>query len=265
MKNIYFFRSLFTFLLLILPGASFAQGTLRFEANGEDFVRQGFTSKDGWQINLEHVYVNLSNIRAYQTNPPYEAEAELTQASIMVGLAGVYLIDLAEGDEDAAPIVVGSAEAAEGFYNALSWQIAPVENESIKLEGTASKDNESISFVIATNQLFDYSCGTFIGDERKGIVTSGAESVTEMTFHLDHLFGDAELAQDDSLNEGALGFDPFAALAQDGQVRLENEQLGLQLSEQDYRKLSEGILPNLGHVGEGHCFEQLSQQRAADN
>ncbi|MBL7209270.1 MAG: DUF4382 domain-containing protein, partial [Dehalococcoidia bacterium] len=25
-------------------------GTLQFDANGEDFVRQGFVSKDGWSI-----------------------------------------------------------------------------------------------------------------------------------------------------------------------------------------------------------------------
>jgi len=172
-------------------------------------VRQGFESKDGWQISFDHALVNLSNIRAYQTNPPFEAKSELLNASEMVGLAGSYVIDLAEGDENAAPIVVGSVDAAEGFYNAISWQIDSTDNgASIQLEGTATKDDQSIAFVIASDQAFDYSCGTFIGDERKGIVTEGGEAVTEMTFHFDHLFGDAELDADDVLNEGALGFEP---------------------------------------------------------
>ncbi len=263
MKYYSFLRYTLSILISVLFCFSFAQGTLRFEANGEDFARQAFESKDGWQIELEHVLINLSNIKAYQTNPPYEAEEALTQATAMVGLAGFYSVDLAEGDEDAAPIVVASTEAADGFYNALSWQVRPIDGTSIELEGVASKDGKSIAFTLATDQMFEYNCGTFIGDERKGIVASGAEAVTEMTFHLDHLFGSAELAQDDYLNEGALGFEPFAALAENDEIRLDNEQLRLQLSEEDYRKLSDGILPNLGHVGEGHCFEQLSSERSS--
>ncbi|MEO1288023.1 MAG: DUF4382 domain-containing protein, partial [Chloroflexota bacterium] len=57
-----------------------ATGTLEFHANGEDFVREGFVSKDGWIINFDHVWVSLSNVRAHQTNPPYDPFAgELTR------------------------------------------------------------------------------------------------------------------------------------------------------------------------------------------
>ncbi|WP_262562789.1 hypothetical protein [Acaryochloris sp. CCMEE 5410] len=51
-------------------------GTLKVAANGEDFVRQGFTSKDGWQISFDHVYAHLSEIKAYQTNPPFDPDTE---------------------------------------------------------------------------------------------------------------------------------------------------------------------------------------------
>ncbi len=255
----------FSFLLILLVSSclsfGFAQSQLGFEANGEDFVRQGFVSKDGWQINFEHAFVNLSNIRAYQTNPPFEAKTELTTSTQMIGLAGTYFIDLAEGDENASPILVASIDAPEGFYNALSWQMKPdMQNPSLRLEGSASKDGESIDFVIVSSQAFHYDCGTFIGEQRKGIVTSTADAVTEMTFHFDHIFGDIDLDASDSLNQGALGFEPFAALAQEGVLDLQNEQLALQLSEVDYARLSLDILPNLGHVGEGHCFESLSSE-----
>lgn len=251
----------FILILLVLSCLSFgfAQGQLGFEANGEDFVRQGFVSKDGWQIDFEHAFVNLSNIRAYQTNPPFEAKGELTNASQMIGLSGTYFVDLAEGDADASPILVASVDAPEGFYNALSWQMKPdMQNPSLRLEGSASKDGETVDFIIVSSQAFHYDCGTFIGEQRKGIVTSTAEAVTEMTFHFDHIFGDIDLDPADSLNQGALGFEPFAALAQEGMLDLQNEQLALQLSEEDYAKLSTEIFPNLGHVGEGHCFEGLS-------
>ena len=38
------------------------QGTLAFQANGEDFVRQGFVAKDGWTIDFDHVYVTLAEV-----------------------------------------------------------------------------------------------------------------------------------------------------------------------------------------------------------
>jgi len=38
-----------------------ATGKLQFYANGEDFVRQGFVSKDGWSISFDHVYITLSD------------------------------------------------------------------------------------------------------------------------------------------------------------------------------------------------------------
>ena len=42
------------------------QGTLVFEANGEDFAQDGFTSKDKWEISFDHVYVSISNPTAFQ-------------------------------------------------------------------------------------------------------------------------------------------------------------------------------------------------------
>ena len=51
------------------------KGTLSLVANGEDFVRQGFVSKDGWRISFDHVYVTLADVAAYQTDPPFEPDA----------------------------------------------------------------------------------------------------------------------------------------------------------------------------------------------
>ncbi|NOQ17708.1 MAG: DUF4382 domain-containing protein, partial [Dehalococcoidales bacterium] len=59
-----------------------------------------------------------------------------------------------------------------------------------------------------------------------------------MTFHFDHIFGDADTPMDDDLNVSALGFDPFADVAEGGQVDLDMSEL------------------HLGHVGEGHCYSE---------
>jgi hypothetical protein len=260
-------RYIFTLCLLLAIGifGVSAQadevGTLTFRANGEGFVREGFISKDGWNIDFNHVYVALTQIRAYQTNPPYDAFAgELTRSNAMVGLAGDYIIDLAAGDEDADPIVVGVVEAAPaGYYNAVSWTIAPAdggdsEGFALLIDGTATKDGETVAFMIRIENTYNYTCGAFVGDERKGVLAAGSAGEVEMTFHFDHIFGDADTPLDDSLNTGAPGFAMFAALAADDRLDVTMGDLETSLAADDYQMLVD-VLPSLGHVGEGHCHE----------
>lgn len=266
----------FLFSLLALLGAATLQscaqpqadaeagagetGTLAIRANGEDFVRQGFTSKDGWEISFEHLYVNLADVTAYQTDPPYDPQAGGTLEPVTeVKLDGVKTIDLAAGDENAEPILVGEVDAPAGRYNALSWQMVaaetgPAAGYPLVMQGTATKGGETVNFTINVNEQLGFSCGDFVGDQRKGIVEGGAAGDLEATFHFDHLFGDGEAAPDDDINTGALGFDPLAAIAQNGELTADLEALKAQLSPEDYNKLLE-ILPSLGHVGEGHCAE----------
>ncbi|MBD1866545.1 DUF4382 domain-containing protein [Leptolyngbya sp. FACHB-671] len=240
--------------------ASGETGTLQIRANGEDFVRQGFVSKDGWEISFDHLYVNLADLTAYQTEPPYEPEAgDELQASQEVKVEEVKTIDLAEGDENAEPVLVEEVEAPPGRYNALSWQMVnadegPASGYAMVIQGVATKDGETVNFTLNIDEELAFSCGDFVGDERKGILEPGGTADVEATFHFDHLFGDGEAAPDDELNVGALGFQPLADLAEGGELTVDTTDLGQNLSEEDYNKLLE-ILPSLGHVGEGHCEE----------
>ncbi|NJO41359.1 MAG: DUF4382 domain-containing protein [Cyanobacteria bacterium CRU_2_1] len=242
------------------PTGEGGEGTLQIRANGEDFVRQGFVSKDGWQMSFDHVYVTLADITAYQTEPPYEAEQEgEPQAKETVEVEGVKTIDLAEGDENAEPILVAEVPAPAGRYNALSWEMVDspegaAQGYPLWLQGTALKDGQTVNFVLKIDPELAFTCGDFVGENRKGILEAGSTADLEATFHFDHLFGDADTPADDSLNTGALGFQPLATLAQNGQLDVDTEALKEQLSEADYNKLLE-ILPSLGHVGEGHCKE----------
>jgi hypothetical protein len=235
-------------------------GTLTFTANGEDFVRQGFTSKDGWNISFDHVYVTLTDVEAYQTDPPYDAESGETPDGVEVRLDGTYTLDLAAGDENAEPLVIETAaDAPAGQYNALSWRMIPATEgdaagSTLLIDGTADKDGETIEFVLSTDREYAYTCGEYIGDERKGILAGGDEADLEATFHFDHIFGDGDVALDDSLNVGALGFDPLAAQAQDGTLTVTLSELEERLSAEEFATL-QSTLETLGHVGEGHCFE----------
>jgi len=260
-------RKIVVLLLLVMLGVSVvmaqddATGTLEFRANGEDFVREGFVSKDGWNISFDHIWVSLFNVRAHQTNPPYDPFAgELTRSVQMVGLAGQLLIDLAEGDADADTILIGTVEdAPEGFYNAVAWMMTPaddgeIEGYSLVIDGVAEQDRETIDFMMRIEEDFTYTCGAFVGDERKGVLQADGTGDVELTFHFDHIFGDAGSPLDDSLNVEAPGFDMFATLATDNVVDVSLSDLEMALSADDYATFI-NVLPSLGHTGEGHCFE----------
>jgi len=237
-------------------------GTLEIRANGEDFVRQGFVSKDGWEIEFDHLYVTLAEVTASQSEPPFEPGKGELVAQQQVKLAEPITVDLAEGDETAAPILVGEvAPAPAGRYNALAWELTPATDGPsagypLMLIGSATKadaaDATPIAFQISLNEPIAYSCGDFVGDARKGILTADETTDIEATFHFDHLFGDGEAPADDDINTGALGFEPIAQLAEDGVVNVNSEQLEQSLSAEDYQTL-QAVMPGLGHVGEGHC------------
>lgn len=261
MRRLIVLVAVFSGLFSVAAAQDGTTGALEFRANGEDFVRQGFESKDGWIVNFDHIFVSLTNVRAHQTTPPYDPfGGELTRSDIMVGLPGELIVDLAEGDADADTILVGMVEdAPSGVYNAVAWMLTPaesgdIEGFSIVMDGTAEKDGETIAFVISIDEPFTYTCGSFIGDERKGILQDGMTGDVEMTFHFDHIFGDAEAPMDDEINTGAPGFDMLAALATDGMLDVTLGDLEMSLSAEDYAMFV-GILPSLGHTGEGHCHE----------
>ncbi|MDJ0705606.1 MAG: DUF4382 domain-containing protein [Leptolyngbyaceae cyanobacterium MO_188.B28] len=235
-------------------------GTLEIRANGEDFVRRGLVSKDGWRIKFEHVYVNLSDIKAYQADPPFDpfAGGDI-QAVGAVHLNQSLTVDLALGDEEAAPILVGQLAAQPGRYNALTWKMLPADRgptagSVLTLVGLAERAERAIRFTIKVNQPYTYACGDFVGDQRKGILKPGGNADLEVTFHFDHLFGNGELPADDPVNTDALGFDPLAVLADDGRLQGDLGMLKEGLSVSHYLLL-ESALSGLAHVGEGHCKE----------
>lgn len=237
-------------------------GSLVFEANGEDFVRQGFVSTDGWEIAFDNVIVTLADVTAYQTDPPYDAASGVTPQGDAVAVTDVITVDLAEGGADVEPLRLAVIDdAPAGHYNAVSWRMLPATNDpatgaSLLMAGAAMKDGATVDFSIAITDESAYSCGEYVGDVRKGILAAGDSADIELTFHFDHLFGNGDLPPDDSLNVGALGFDPLAALAKNGTLAVNSADLQAGLSAEDYETFLNAFT-TLGHVGEGHCYEAI--------
>lgn len=235
-------------------------GTLTLVAEGEDYIREGFVSKDGWQLNFDNVYVTLADVRAHQVEPPFDPQQgdKLEPQETVVLVDTPTTVDLAEGDEDAEPIVVTQTEAPVGAYNALTWSMVrgeegtPAAGGTIVMNGKATREDREIDFLIGLDRELEYVCGEFVGEERKGILQAGDTAELETTFHFDHLFGSADTPAEDALNQDAVGFEPFAQLAQNGKLEVDRATLEQELSPQDYQTLQEA-LAGLGHVGEGHC------------
>lgn len=240
-------------------------GTLQVRANGEERARDGLVSSDGWRITFDNLYANLTDVTAYQTEPPFDLEqgGEIQTQERVVLLNEVQTVDLAQsGDDQDSVLVAEASDVPPGQFNALSWRMVPAtagpaQGHTMVMSGTAERDGQTINFVLNIDQEFEYLCGEYVGDQRKGIVQANETADLEATFHLDHLFGDGEKSADDPINQEALGFEPLAALAQNGNLEISTSQLQSQ-SPQTYQQLQE-ILPSLGHVGEGHCREARTQ------
>ncbi len=228
---------------------------LQLMADGEDFVIEGFESKDNWRIDFDSVTVSINEVIAYQTNPPFDAESEqpLQATESLTLISSPTVVNLKQVDENNV-VLVTEKEANPGHYNALSWKMEnqPDNIETLVLSGIAQKDSQEIKFTLRFPVDINYTCGEFVGDERKGIVTEDSGAEVHITFHFDHIFGDAQKDNNHEINMNALGFEPMASLAQNGELDVDLDTLKENLSPVDYNNLENSLL-SLGHVGEGHC------------
>lgn len=232
-------------------------GVLSLTANGEALVEDGFVSKDGWAIAFDHVYLTVADVVATQTPDLAEGAEGADRNAIALALTNApTTVDLAK---DSSLVVVKTQSVPSGYYNALEWSMVASQDTDahpgLQLIGTATKDNQEIAFDLALAPSYRYTCGPFIGDERKGFVTENGGEI-EMTVHIDHIFGDNTLSAEDEVNQDSLGFASFAAIAQASPtpqtLKLNREGLKANLSAEDYGTLS-SALHDMGHVGEGHC------------
>lgn len=325
-------------------------GTLKFLANGEDFIRHPFVSKDGWEIAFSNFYVNIYGPTAIQgvveeeepdaqVQVVYKSSSEwrvrpahaghphtgISAGGDHVALAGDYLVDLHQSPEDPPEerTRVGTIVRRDAFdnpvltgnYNTLNFRLKPLEfsadrytgtcpamtNEecddtalgmvvdgmsyTIRMKGTATCDDvqacgfeEVVGFDILLLPVLDgnpdasglaWSSCAWVGDGQPGLVTANGTGEIEMTFHSDHIFGDAE--GDAELNDFAPGFAPFARLATANASCGPGEDRCIVATEQE---LYDGwyelrnthpemgyvygmliySLGTVGHCGEGHCL-----------
>lgn len=238
-------------ILILLPAALFfgcagARGTLVFTANGEDFITDGFTSKEGWNLTFDHVYVNLADIQSYSPE----------SRNLKAAPEGPYLVDLAgrrEGKTSKEVTVLENCTA--GNYQSLRFSLKQLgkgeyKGYSIILQGKGEKEGKTVPFTIKLNEelTFDGREG-YVGDSIKGLLEKGGRSDVEMTFHFDHLFGDVESGADDHVNSGSPGFALFLDYEKNGEIDVAQDEM----KDNRLYPVLIGAIETLGHLGEGHC------------
>lgn len=222
-----------------------ATGHLNFMVNGEDFVNQGFTDKDGWEISFEKVLINLNGI-----------SAELVNSKHKIDLAQSYSVNLKSSKGNLINIAT-KKNVPVGEYRRLSWKMTKMtegqyKGYSLILSGTAKKESESIPFEIKLNEEVKWYCKDgYAGDVLKGFVEKGKSSEVEMTFHFDHIFGDINQKADDPLNMGAVGMKYFLQLAENKKLSITQQDLQEKTNKEQYNKFINS-LRGIGHSGEQH-------------
>ena len=273
-------------------------GTLAFTANGEGFVHDGFVSEDGWAINFDHVYANIASPTAYQVAQSSSARhaghahGDIPDGSAHVTLEGEFFVDLKRQGASSSVFSLGEVNnAAIGNYNYLNFSLKNIhttgsgavtpskvlndgdtrdpsdyEGYCLILIGTATKSGEAaVNFTFKFNQQMKFtSCGPQEDlDENgtaDGILASGSNAKTQMTFHFDHVFGDkeevdngipADTKDPTAMNFWGIGFEPF----KDVGSSLTQAQMASGMTDHVYFHLY-STLKTLAHLGEAHCSSQ---------
>lgn len=279
MKRLFLITIIITLFLMVLIACEEEEsvGSLHFVAYGEDFINNGFTDKDGWEINFDHVYLITGRITACQ-GERIESQASLhplfhsghdtgeADCTVHAHFDELVLVDLVGGYVDLGTVsgVTTGKYRSMTYYITLGSTAAIAEQNmndySLKMIGTAEKDSTTIDFTISVAFEMKYSaCGMIWEDDESnlvdnsGVVADGTTGEMEITIHIDHIFGDIDNPELDSL---ALGFDAFAALDTDSDGVIDVTDADLSTADQSTLL---NAAETIGHAGgEGECtLEEL--------
>lgn len=233
-------------------------GQLDVRIYGEAFIEEGIPAEafvDGWAVDFTKFVIAVDHVGTAQAIDPTRRAFELTVASDGEGQE-VGPVESTEGEQH-LQYRVGPGPAAEGG-NAATVDAAALAtaDASVWVEGTATKDTQTISFswTFATDTTYS-EC------EVAEPVPADGSATTTLTIHADHLFYD-----DLESPEPNVAFDLIAASDADGDGEVTAEELKArdisgearyQVGSRDVTNLWDFIdaqTATLGHIdGEGHC------------
>jgi hypothetical protein len=175
-------------------------GAVVFTANGEDFVRQGFVYKQGWHITFDKLFVNIVDPTAYQ---PDEQKGEVV-------LKGAHWVDLAEGDENAEQITLGTVRDVHAAnYQSLRFPLKRAESgeyrgNTIVMIGKASKDDHVNTGSVGFDFFHRFIEGDTVDVSQSEMKNSeGYSTLVEALWTLGHL-GEGHCAVSNQSSKGTI-------------------------------------------------------------
>ncbi len=199
--------------------------------------------------------------------------------SFRVPLKGSYFVDL---HDQAGPTTLGIVTGVvAGNYDSVDFTVTPAADSTAQLKGGAAQaalDSavaggysmvwEGVATDLAPTSVTYYfrleldeelpyvDCGP---NDPAGFVSNGGIGEAHLTFHSDHIFGDAADDWGEGVNTVALGFGPIADLGvcasgtiNDHNCDLTQTELQNNMPQRDYNTFINALL-TIGHSGEGHC------------
>lgn len=233
MKLHYFLSALVLALLASACGDDGdAEGTIVVTAYGEEFVEEGLTTDDGWDVQFDRFDVSFGGVSI--------ADAIVTAATTV----DVAVPSAGQGHE------IGRVTVPTGTYDDARFTITRV-----AIKGRAQKDGVEKRFALAFDDAVSYSLC-----ETSTRVRKGAEARFEITIHADHLFFDSRASAEPNLLFQALA----DADADDDDVITEDELEAAGLGAYDPGSdgadidnlwdYLERLITEIGHAdGEAHC------------
>jgi len=246
-KKRYILNTVILFTVILFScGNQEKPGEIIFTANGENFAREQFTDRNGWKIRLNEISLCLESPTAY--NPDGSVKP--------LSLKGFHQINLARPDHEGSVYLGTLKQVPPGNYQSLRFKIKKLpqgrdKGYSLVMKGLAEKKGKTTSFTLRfSSEIFCDGKDGYAGEEVKGLIKQGKSTTVEMTFHIDHIFGDGSAPAGEHVNTGAVGFNFFHRLGgMKNRIDLDQDEMK---ADSDYPKLQKALL-NLPHLGEGHC------------
>lgn len=251
-------------MLAAMGGAACADeakdGTLEVRIWGEELIEEGIPADvfiDGWAISWTKFLVAVDGIATPQAEDPTRYLFDLTAASGGAG-AIVGRLPSASGSTELA-YRIGPGAAAQSGNATPDAPMMAQNGYSIFVEGTATKDAQSIAFAWGfTTETSYHECE--VADD----VPEGGEIRTVITIHADHLFYDdlespTPNTTFDLVATADADMDGTVTRAEIMAVDITAEP-NYQVGSQDVTNLWDFISTQsttVGHIdGEGHCHTE---------
>ncbi|MDV2998657.1 MAG: hypothetical protein N5P05_000263 [Chroococcopsis gigantea SAG 12.99] len=187
----------------------------------DNTIKNGLTSKDGWKLQFHHLYVTIAKMKP-AANMSYEKNH---------GNNTITLVEVPTTIDIISP-------------RTPSLKSSENKTHAVIINGVATKDDRRIEFTLSFDRERDYICDRLTKGNNYLAPQPPQQIDTSLGF--ERLFGNAERAASDTINQNAIGFQPLANLSRNQSLNLDEASL------KTYLPLTQN-LTNVNNISDNNC------------